>query len=124
MTLICTVYAMLFHEHFCFIIFQFEFTDPPKIEAGLLVGWTYEREEDPISFSVEAGYPLYFRTIQRDIYPLVNQIYTFEDLSYPNVHSIKVGIYIGMFVLHSYALYLICLNRVLFVVYENPSNIT
>ena len=79
-----------------YIIQQFEVSNPPKVEAGFLVGWTYEREEDPISFSVQAGYPLYFRTIQRDIFPMVHQVYTFETMSYPNVHSIKAGIFISM----------------------------
>ena len=66
--------------------------DEPYIPDNLRLGWTFEDEVGPISFSYMDNYPLSFRTIKENKYPEVGTDYRFEELTYPAVHSIAVGI--------------------------------
>ena len=77
------------------LFIQYEAKDLPNIKAGSRIGWTYEKDFDPISFDYRENHTLYFRKIENDVYPVVSKSYKFQELNVHAAHSIAVNMRIG-----------------------------
>ena len=71
---------------------QIQVTQRQYIPFGARMGWTYTLDFVPISFDFVENYQMYFRQIERNDYPRVNQSYDFQALPYPAIQSVAVEI--------------------------------
>jgi len=71
-------------------VFEYTVPNQPSIPSGMRIGWTLEEDYNPISYDFQQGYELYFRAIENQQFPQLNQNYTFQSLAYPALYSIAV----------------------------------
>ena len=62
------------------------------VEAGDRIGWTNEDNFLAISFQFDIGHRTYFRKVEDDQFPVLNNDYTFDNVHLPSIFSVAVEV--------------------------------
>ena len=84
-------YQCLWFSYFT-TTFQFKNDVDFRVQAGDRVGWTCEGFTGIISFQYVDEHKTYFRKVEGNDYPILQNTYTFDNIHLPSIFSVAVQI--------------------------------